>query len=59
MVFAYDAEDHAAEWWNDWGLLQERAAHRSSLDLASVHVEVQYKDSLSESLGQFEGVGVF
>lgn len=25
---AYDAEDHAAEWWNDWGLLQERADRR-------------------------------
>ena len=24
-MFAYDAEDHAAEWWNDWGLLKERA----------------------------------
>lgn len=27
-VFAYDAEDHAAEWWNDWGLLQERATNQ-------------------------------
>lgn len=27
-VFAYDAEDHAAEWWNDWGLLKERAANQ-------------------------------
>lgn len=26
QIFAYDAEEHAAEWWNDWGLLQERAA---------------------------------
>ena len=24
-MYAYDAEDHAAEWWNDWGLLKERA----------------------------------
>lgn len=24
-MFAYDAEDHAAEWWNDWGLLEERS----------------------------------
>ncbi|KIP08302.1 hypothetical protein PHLGIDRAFT_104562 [Phlebiopsis gigantea 11061_1 CR5-6] len=27
-VFAYDAEDHAAEWWNDWGLLEERATNQ-------------------------------
>ena len=27
-LYAYDAEDHAAEWWNDWGLLKERAANR-------------------------------
>ena len=25
---AYDAEDHAAEWWNDWGLLQQRASRQ-------------------------------
>jgi salicylate hydroxylase len=25
MVFSYDAEEHAEEWWNDWGILQERA----------------------------------
>lgn len=27
-MFAYDAEDHAAEWWNDWGLLKERATNQ-------------------------------
>lgn len=26
VIFAYDAEEHAADWWNDWGLLQERIA---------------------------------
>ncbi|KAI0700907.1 hypothetical protein BC835DRAFT_1325529 [Cytidiella melzeri] len=25
MLFSYDAEEHALEWWNDWGLLNERA----------------------------------
>ncbi|EKM54065.1 uncharacterized protein PHACADRAFT_162446 [Phanerochaete carnosa HHB-10118-sp] len=28
-MYAYDAEDHAAEWWNDWGLLQERAMRQA------------------------------
>ncbi|GJE96758.1 FAD-dependent monooxygenase [Phanerochaete sordida] len=26
-MFAYDAEDHANEWWNDWGLLSDRATN--------------------------------
>ncbi|THG98776.1 hypothetical protein EW026_g3455 [Hermanssonia centrifuga] len=44
-VFAYDAEEHAAEWWNDWGLLKERAYASESaqpvLDaLGPVHIQV-------------------
>ena len=25
-VFAYDPEDEADEWWQEWGLMQERAS---------------------------------
>ena len=41
MVFGYDAEEHAAEWWNDWGLLEERAASQVVLQDTITTVEVQ------------------
>lgn len=27
-VYAYDCEDEADEWWQNWGLLRQRAAER-------------------------------
>lgn len=41
MVFAYDAEDHAAEWWNDWGLLEERAASQVVIQETLSTIEIQ------------------
>lgn len=38
VLFSYDAEDHAAEWWNDWGLLHERATDSVSIRRDSVQV---------------------
>ena len=37
-LFAYDAEDHAADWWNDWGLLKERSANSVQVILNKIPV---------------------
>ncbi|KAI0344632.1 FAD/NAD(P)-binding domain-containing protein [Trametopsis cervina] len=52
MLFAYDAEDHAAEWWNDWGLLKERATDAVRVPKARIpvmytaqHIHAENSDS--------------
>lgn len=51
QTFAYDAEEHAAEWWNDWGLLQERAAddvHIRPEKVPTLSVDKQYRSTTPE-----------
>ena len=47
-MFAYDAEDHAAEWWNDWGLLQDRATNQVQVIREKVPVfEVEHHQTIT------------
>ena len=43
VLFAYDCEDQGEEWWQSWGILRERARHRSDDGgelKVTMHVEV-------------------
>ncbi len=31
-IFGYDPEDEADDWWVQWGVMQERAAHWTIMD---------------------------
>lgn len=49
MLFSYDAEDHAADWWNDWGLLNERATdsvrvHYDRVPVFQIHADVHAQE---------------
>lgn len=37
-MFGYDAEDHADNWWVEWGLLRERA--NGVQDISELHIQV-------------------
>ena len=45
-MFAYDAEDHAGEWWHDWGLLRARAGEGACEAVGAVEV-VQVRQSVA------------
>ncbi|KAG6876409.1 hypothetical protein C0992_013070 [Termitomyces sp. T32_za158] len=50
-VFGYDAEDEADNWWQEWGLLRERAAGRMDVigeELPSVVVKHQKRELVSK-----------
>lgn len=50
-IFAWDPEEEADEWWQAWGLMQERAAHRSLVGAwVGVDVEVEEEERRSRSL---------
>ncbi|KAI0812477.1 hypothetical protein BC629DRAFT_1589237 [Irpex lacteus] len=45
-IFSYDAEDAAEEWWNDWGILDERAnnaVHVLPDQIPVVHVDEEFQ----------------
>ncbi|EKM57874.1 uncharacterized protein PHACADRAFT_206744 [Phanerochaete carnosa HHB-10118-sp] len=49
VLFAYDADEAGAEWWQTWGVLNERARHvKSDMDKpVKVGVEVEVEAAIS------------
>ena len=47
-IFGYDPEDEADDWWVEWGLMQERAAHWTIVDqpVALVIEEAQQEQTV-------------
>ena len=47
-IFGYDCEDEADDWWVEWGLMQERAAHWTIVDqpVALVIEEAQQEQTV-------------